>query len=114
MPGRSPNPIAARIHQAMAPITLSAQPRTETGNGPARRLRQQGLVPGVLYDHPNPGIIFAVDHRELRRALGPLGGREGVIELTIGDDSPRSVRMVDWYLDPVRGDIKHIDFRPAD
>jgi large subunit ribosomal protein L25 len=98
----------------MANPTLSVQPRTETGNGPARRLRQKGLVPGVLYDHPNPGIIFSVDHRELRRVLGPLGGREGVIELTIGDDKPRSVRMVDWYLDPVRGEIQHIDFRPAD
>ncbi len=98
----------------MATISLSASPRTETGNGPARRLRAQGLVPGVLYQPPGASIAFTVPERELRRALISEHGRDGVVELAVGDAAPVPAVLVDWQLDPVRGDIRHVDFRPAD
>jgi large subunit ribosomal protein L25 len=98
----------------MADATLTAIPRTETGNGPARRLRREGLVPGVLYQAPGPSIAFSVPERELRRALLAEGGREGTVHLTIGDAAPVTVRVADWDRDPVRGEFVHVDFAPAD
>jgi large subunit ribosomal protein L25 len=97
----------------MATISLTAQPRTETGNGPARRLRAQGLVPGVLYQPPGASIAFSVPERDLRRALISEGGRDGVVELTIGDATPVQAVLVEWQRDPVRGDSRHVDFRPV-
>ena len=35
----------------MASATLSAESRTETGKGVARKLRAAGRVPGVVYGH---------------------------------------------------------------
>lgn len=97
----------------MADAALTATPRTETGNGPARRLRAQGLVPGVLYQAPGASIAFTVPQRELRRALSHDGGRHGTVDLTIGDAPAVTVTLADWDLDPVRGDIMHVDFAPA-
>jgi len=97
----------------MAHPSLDAVTRTERGNGPARRLRKQGLVPGVLYHSPGASISFSVNERELRRALHAEGGL-GVVELAIDGGTRQTVVLVDRDLDPVRGDYWHVDFRPAD
>jgi len=97
----------------MAHAQLTAVPRSETGNGPARRLRRQGMVPGVLYQTSGPAIAFAVPERELRRALISEGGRSGVVDLRIGDGPVQTTRLAEWQRDAVRGDILHIDLRPV-
>ncbi len=97
----------------MAHPSLDAVTRTERGNGPAGRLRKQGLVPGVLYQPPGESIAFSVNERELRRALH-AGGGLGVVELAIDGGTRQTVVLQDRDLDPVRGDYWHVDFRPAD
>lgn len=97
----------------MAKASLTVEPRSETGNGPAGRLRRQGIVPGIVYDPPGASTMFQVSEHELRRALVQGKGREDGLDITIGDGSPISVKMVDWQLDPVRGDILHVDFQKA-
>lgn len=97
----------------MAHVALSAQQRTQLGNGPTRRLRREGLIPGIIYQPGAPSLTLAVDARELRRALAD-GGRTGVIDLTLADDKTRPVLVKDWQLDPVRGDVTHIDFQEVD
>lgn len=93
--------------------SLSAQARDTTGSANAGRMRREGMVPGVLYDTPGKSIPFQVSGHELRLALVQGKGRENGLDLTIGDASPVSVKMVDWQLDPVRGDILHVDFQKA-
>lgn len=97
----------------MAHVALSAQQRTQLGNGPTRRLRREGLIPGIIYQPGAPSLTLAVDARELRRALSE-GGRTGVIDLTLAGDTTRPVLVKDWQLDPVRGDVTHIDFQEVD
>jgi large subunit ribosomal protein L25 len=97
----------------MAHVALSAQQRTQLGNGPTRRLRREGLIPGIIYQPGEPSLALAVDARELRKALAD-GGRTGVIDLTLAGDKTRPVLVKDWQLDPVRGDVTHIDFQEVD
>ncbi len=86
--------------------TLSALPREPGGSRDARRLRREGKVPGVLYGGEGETVSFAVDGRELRRALQASGA---VIELELsGDGSPAVLREAQRH--PVRGDITHVDF----
>jgi large subunit ribosomal protein L25 len=96
----------------MAHVALSAQKRTEFGNGPTRRLRRQGLVPGVVYEPGKPSLAFSLPARELRRILAE--GRTAVIDLTVEGDHARPVLLKDAQLDPVRGDVLHVDFQEVD
>jgi len=97
----------------MAHVALSARERTQLGNGPSKRLRREGLVPGIIYRPGEASLTLAVDGRELRRALAD-GGRTGVIDLTVENGRARPVLIKDWQLDPVRGDVTHIDFQEVD
>jgi large subunit ribosomal protein L25 len=96
----------------MAHIALTAQERNEFGNGPARRLRRQGFVPGVVYQPGGPSLALALSGRDLRRAMAE--GRTGVIDLSVGDGSAHPVLLKDWQLDPVRGEVLHVDFQEVD
>lgn len=96
----------------MAHVALSAQSRTEFGNGPTRRLRRRGLVPGVVYQPGTPSLAFALPVAELRRAL--TEGRTGVIDLTVDGDHTRPVLLKDLQLEPVRGNVLHVDFQEVD
>jgi large subunit ribosomal protein L25 len=96
----------------MAHVTLIAHARTEFGNGPTRRLRRKGLVPGIVYQAGGPSLPLALPDRDLRRALQE--GRTGVIDLSIGGGQERPVLVKDWQLHPVRGDVMHVDFQQVD
>lgn len=96
----------------MAHVALTAQTRTEFGNGPSRRLRRQGLVPGVVYQPGGPSLPLALPGHDLKRTL--VEGRTSVIDLRIGDDSTRPVLVKDWQLHPTRGDVMHVDFQEVD
>jgi large subunit ribosomal protein L25 len=96
----------------MAHVTLTAHARTEFGNGPTRRLRRTGLVPGIVYQPGGPSLPLALPELNLRRAL--LEGRTGVIDLAVVGERTRPVLVKDWQLHPVRGDVMHVDFQEVD
>ncbi len=96
----------------MAHVALHAHTRTEFGNGPTRRLRQQGMVPGIVYQPGGPSLTLALPGRDLRKALNE--GRTGVIDLVIGDQPARPVLVKDWQLHPVHLGVLHVDFQQVD
>jgi large subunit ribosomal protein L25 len=87
--------------------TIDVRPRREFGTRVSRRLRREGLVPGVVYGTPErESIAFSADARELRRILVGSGA---LIDLAV-DGSARPVIVKDQQFHPVRGDLVHIDF----
>jgi len=87
--------------------TIEVRPRTEHGTRVTRRMRKQGLVPGVVYGTPEGDVIsFAADARELRRILVGAGA---LIDLKL-DGEARPVIVKDQQFHPVRGELIHIDF----
>jgi large subunit ribosomal protein L25 len=96
----------------MAHVALHANTRTEFGNGPTRRLRQQGMVPGIVYQAGGPSLALSLPGHDLRKALNE--GRTGVIDLVIGDSPPRPVLVKDWQLHPVHLGVLHVDFQQVD
>lgn len=86
---------------------LELQPRDTTGGSRAvRRLRREGLVPGVLYGGDDEPVSFQVDERLLRHALAASGA---VLDLGIDGQSQPAV-LKDAQYDVVRGDTLHVDF----
>jgi large subunit ribosomal protein L25 len=86
--------------------TLTADERSERGSRSVRRLRREGLVPGVVYGGGDgESTAFTVDGRALRQVL--VDG-SALIDLAVGGKT-RPVIVKDQQLHPVRGDVLHID-----
>ncbi|MBA2631008.1 MAG: 50S ribosomal protein L25 [Thermoleophilaceae bacterium] len=87
--------------------TLSAEQRSEQGSRAVRRLRREGVVPGVVYGGGDGECTsFKVDALTLRKVL--VDG-SALIDLEIGGDKTRPVIVKDQQLHPVRGDVMHLD-----
>ena len=87
--------------------TLSLSARDPEGSRSARRLRREGLVPGVLYGGGDAPAHFAVDARILRNTLAHSGA---ILEVSLdgGKANPVLVKSVQRH--PVRGEAMHVDF----
>jgi large subunit ribosomal protein L25 len=86
---------------------LVVDERAERGSRATRRLRREGLVPGVLYGGSiEEPVSFKVAARELRRVL--VDG-SALIDVKLGGGKAHPVIVKDQQFHPVRGDIEHID-----
>lgn len=97
----------------MEEITLDAQLREETGKAKVKDLREQGLIPAVVYGEGKASMAIKVSHHELVRLLHQHRLENAVLNLKIKDDKknkPRSCLIKDIQHDPVTGDVIHVDF----
>src|SRR5437016_13682947 len=85
--------------------------RESFGSRESRRLRKEGLVPGVLYGGGEP-VAIAVEERELRRALTGAAGLHSILDVQIdGTGKSHASILKDYQVDPVRGGITHVDLQ---
>ena len=87
-----------------SPLTLT--PRSPEGSRSSRRLRREGLVPGVIYGGGDEPEHFAVDARILRNTLAHAGQ---IIEVDLKGGSTTNVLIKDVQRHPVRGEAVHVD-----
>jgi len=94
----------------MATASLNATIRTERGTGVARKLRQSGSVPAVIYGHGREPQSLAINTREVERLLGTISAGSTVIELNMGGTTARTlIREIQRH--PFKRSIVHIDFQ---
>lgn len=73
-------------------IELEARARTETGKGPARRLRSRGIIPGVAYGLGRETVHLSVDQQDLEAVHGTAESRNVLIDLDVpGTEREESV-----------------------
>jgi large subunit ribosomal protein L25 len=94
-------------------VKLSAQPRTATGKGDAKRLRRDGRVPGILYGYDVEPTALSVDARELYHVLHGPAGRNAMISLDLGSGPVLTVAR-DIQRHTVRREVTHVDFLAVD
>lgn len=93
-------------------ITLEVKERAdaERGSRSVRRLRRQGLVPGVLYGKGQARAIL-VGERELRNALTGPSGLHAIVDVVIEGHAARHHAILKEYQQhPVKGIVTHVDF----
>ena len=96
----------------MERVKLEVRPRPEMGTRPSRRLRKQGLIPGVLYGSGKEAQPFAVDGRHLRDALSTDAGLHAILDVTFeGKKRPHIAILKDHQLDVVRHVVTHVDLQ---
>lgn len=94
----------------MSTASLSASVRTETGKGAARKIRQAGNIPAVIYGHGREPQSLMLNARETDKLLKSIAISSTVIELGIDGKVCRSlIREVQRH--PFKRTITHIDFQ---
>ena len=91
---------------AQGRTTLKVSPRDVFGSRATRRLRRDGMVPGVVYGQGGEARPFQVQARELRTVL-----QEGQTLLDLEVDGSKAVPVVikEQQHHPVRGEVTHLD-----
>lgn len=94
----------------MEAIFLEVDTREADGKGPARRLRQQGKLPGVFYGPGTPALPVQMDETTFNRSIRGLEGTH-LIELKSGEAglNGKKVLVRDLQEHPVSGRALHVD-----
>jgi large subunit ribosomal protein L25 len=92
-------------------VKLEVQPRESRGSAESRRLRKQGLIPGVLYGRGKEPHVFSVAERELRRVLTGDAGLHAILDVMVDGEKARPSILKEYQQDPVRGTLIHIDLQ---
>ncbi len=90
---------------------LEVLTRPVEGSRSTRRLRREGLVPGVVYGGGDEPLTFSVNARILRSALAHAGS---VLDLAIDGGKATPVIVKDVQNHPVRGEAIHVDLLRVD
>ena len=90
----------------MSEVRIAAEPRTEFGKGPSRRIRRANKVPAVLYGHGEQPRHFTLPGHELMLAL--KHDANALLTLTTEDGDQLALPKV-IVRDPIRGHLEHVD-----
>ncbi|HEY6075564.1 MAG TPA: 50S ribosomal protein L25 [Gaiella sp.] len=91
-------------------LEVTARDSDQVGSRRVRRLRKEGLIPGVLYGKGHARAIL-VKERELRTALTTSSGLHAIVDVVIqGQTTPHHAVLKDYQRHPIRGTLTHVDF----
>jgi large subunit ribosomal protein L25 len=91
-------------------LEVTERPADQVGSRSVRRLRKEGMVPGVLYGKGHARAIV-VGERDLRTALTGPSGLHAIIDVVIeGQKTPHHAVLKDFQRHPIRGTLTHVDF----
>lgn len=90
---------------------LEAQPRTPGTKNDARRVRQQGKIPAVVYGAGKDATPVTVDPRQVARILHSDTGHNTIFDLALGGGENTKAMIVDWQYEPIKGALLHIDLK---
>ena len=98
----------------MERVELEAVKREAVGKSAARRLRQQGAVPGVIYGRGMEPVAVAVEAKAFTRQVLEQGQANLLVALRLkGRGAPRSAQTVmvkEVQRDPLTRQLLNVDF----
>ena len=97
----------------MSQVTLHALTGRARGSRHARRLREAGSIPGVVYGEGVAPLVVSVDAKEFRTAVSGDQGLNSLIDLD-ADGAHFVVMAREIQRHPVRGTVAHVDFQVID
>ncbi len=89
--------------------TLAASPRPQSGKGPARAARRDGLVPAVIYGNDLEPVSISVERKALEQQIHVPGFFIRLVDVAFDGESHRVLpREVQFH--PVSDVPLHVDF----
>lgn len=94
----------------MDQVELKTTGREELGKEASKRYRNEGLIPAVVYAKGNDNKNLLVKESDLIKSLNTDSKRHAIFNLEI--DSKKTTAMIqDIDVHPVKGLIRHVDFK---
>ena len=95
-------------------IELSVAKRESTGKGPARRLRAEKAIPGIVYGAKKEPVKVTIDVTAFDKVIRDNGTTGLFFDLDIEGETGRSVMLKEIQMDPFGLRYLHIDFHEID
>jgi large subunit ribosomal protein L25 len=92
----------------MAQIVVQGAPRSQRGKNEARRLRNTGNVPAVLYGGRGEALALSVNAKQVTAILRSETGHNTLFQVDLGGKQEPAI-VKDWQVDPVSGRLLHVD-----
>ncbi len=93
----------------MQQITVEATPRESRGKNEARRTRQTGAVPAVVYGGQDGPVAVNVSAKQVGAILRSESGHNTIFTLKVAGHKEAMALVKDWQVDPVKGSLLHVD-----
>src|ERR1700680_2269914 len=93
---------------AQTQIIVEGAPRSDRGKNEARRLRQTGKVPAVLYGGKGDAIALALNTKQIGAILRSESGHNTLFQVDLGGKHEPAI-LKDWLVDPITGKLLHVD-----
>ena len=96
----------------MAEVTLEVARREKAGKSIARKLRQEGKVPAVVYGGHREPVAISVDRKAVTDLIqkSDHGVRSIFLLKMAGTDQQRHAMIKDIQINPITRKMEHIDF----
>lgn len=94
-------------------IKLKAETRTESGKGPARRMREAGEIPAILYGSGSAPRAIKVKKEDLGEILHGSAGSRVLIDMVLADGKEKENHLVmikEIQRHPFKEKLLHVDF----
>jgi large subunit ribosomal protein L25 len=99
----------------MEAIELALEERTERGTSAGNRLRRSGQVPAVIYEAGTSNFPVSVSETDYRKVVsGKSAGQLYKIVSSSKSLSGRLALVKDRQIEPIKGQIQHLDFLAVD
>ncbi|MGB2589661.1 MAG: 50S ribosomal protein L25, partial [Candidatus Acidiferrum sp.] len=89
-------------------IVVEGAPRSDRGKNEARRLRQTGQVPAVLYGGKGEALTLAVNAKQVGAILRSPTGHNTLFQVDLAGKHEPAI-LKDWQVDPLSGKLLHVD-----
>ena len=96
----------------MDKIELKVTVRKKVGNGAARELRRESMIPAILYGPKAEPVMLSVITKELQNILKTSNIGQVLLNLLIqnGKQTSRTAMIKELQTQPVSGNLLHVDF----
>jgi large subunit ribosomal protein L25 len=91
-------------------VTITLLPRTGDGSGAARRLRRQGLAPGIVYAHGDT-LEVAVDAHAFVHAVPPEHFGSAMVRLVLDGRDQGTALVKSVQFNPLTRQVLNIEFQ---
>lgn len=91
----------------MSDTRLTILEREQTGSSGAKKTRNEGFIPGVLYGRDNQGQPVKIEASRLKRLINRMGS-SAIFDAEYREE-PKLILLKEVQNEPVSGQIVHID-----